>query len=214
MAIPVTPDDFLQSILSEHVWLRSHLDGLKGRYSEPQRAYHTWAHIEHMLSLASEIKDQLNDPLAVLIAILWHDAIYDPQAKDNEEQSAELCAEACKTDCPEVSLKRACTMIRATAGHTLDNVTTETKSDCMIFLDIDLSILGADDTTYDQYDTNIRREYAHVPDDIYRVGRSAILSDFLTRKRLFFTDYFHEKLDAQARANLKRSLVKLGNPSP
>ena len=66
------------------------IDDLKRRYGEPQRHYHTWEHIEALLGHYQTMVDQLNDPIATLWALYWHDAIYDPQAGDNEDKSADL----------------------------------------------------------------------------------------------------------------------------
>jgi predicted metal-dependent HD superfamily phosphohydrolase len=81
--------------------------------------------------------------------------------------------------------------------------------DLALFLDIDLSILGAPEPVYDQYEQDIRAEYAFVPADAYRAGRGAILKGFLSRPRLYFTDIAHAEWDAAARANLARALRAL-----
>jgi hypothetical protein len=62
---------------------------------------------------------------------------------------------------------------------------------------------------YDQYEQDIRAEYAFVPADAYRAGRGAILKGFLSRPRLYFTDIAHAEWDAAARANLARALRAL-----
>ncbi len=63
---------------------------LRRRYAEPQRAYHTWTHVEDLLTLFVEPRGPLHDDAAVLYAILFHDAVYDPKRADNEERSADL----------------------------------------------------------------------------------------------------------------------------
>ncbi|TGP29351.1 hypothetical protein EN871_34915, partial [bacterium M00.F.Ca.ET.228.01.1.1] len=59
-------------------------------YQAGDRHYHSLAHIQAMLALASEYRHLLDDPQAVEAAIWFHDAIYDSRAKDNEAKSAEL----------------------------------------------------------------------------------------------------------------------------
>ncbi|MDC6684803.1 hypothetical protein N4Q63_27415, partial [Leclercia adecarboxylata] len=66
---------------------------LRTRYAEPQRAYHTWRHIAELLAFWDETQAEMHQPMAVLSAILFHDAIYEPFAKDNEARSADLLAE-------------------------------------------------------------------------------------------------------------------------
>jgi hypothetical protein len=76
-------------------------------------------------------------------------------------------------------------------------------------LDIDLSILGADEATFDEYDRATRREYDFVPEERYREGRMAVLTSFLRREHLFHTAIFRPLLEARARANLVRTVARL-----
>jgi predicted metal-dependent HD superfamily phosphohydrolase len=77
-------------------------------------------------------------------------------------------------------------------------------------IDIDLSILGAPPSRFAAYDEAIRREYGHVPGEVWRERRARVLGGFLARRRLFATALFHERFDAQARENLSRALAQLG----
>ncbi|EKF38376.1 hypothetical protein MOQ_001416 [Trypanosoma cruzi marinkellei] len=68
------------------------------RYTEPQRHYHTMAHLEEMLSCLARFQSEApvahrlpaegTRRLVVELAILFHDAVYDPRRSDNEERSA------------------------------------------------------------------------------------------------------------------------------
>ena len=62
----------------------------RSHHSGPERGYHTWSHPLALLRHFESVKAQLNDPVSVECAILFHDAIYDPLAKDNEVRSAQL----------------------------------------------------------------------------------------------------------------------------
>lgn len=185
---------------------------LKARYAERHRHYHTWGHIETLLGWLEKIRSALHDPYAVELAVLYHDAIYDPRSKESEAKSADLMMAELEGVTPPETLATARTLILATAGHLLPPTgTDDLLSDCAFFLDMDLSILGADTATFDAYDRAIRAEYSHVPEADYVSGRSAILRGFLGRERLFFCDHFHKYLDAQARQNLKRTLGSLAS---
>jgi predicted metal-dependent HD superfamily phosphohydrolase len=66
------------------------LDELLQAYSEPNRKYHT---IEHIGSLLRQLEDHghaVVDRDAVVLAMLFHDVVYDPLRHDNEERSAAL----------------------------------------------------------------------------------------------------------------------------
>jgi predicted metal-dependent HD superfamily phosphohydrolase len=77
-------------------------------------------------------------------------------------------------------------------------------------VDIDLSILGAADARFDESDVQVRKEFAHVNEADWRVGRRRVLEGFLNRERLYGSEAFHSRFEEQARKNLKRSLARLG----
>lgn len=184
------------------------LASLQSRYAEPQRHYHDWSHVEALLAHARSIEGRLADPVAVTYAILFHDAVYDPRAKDNERQSAALLLR----EAPSLgasSLELAHAMILATEGHQLSGLPSEQRSDAAHFLDMDLAILGAEEDRFDIYEDQIRLEYAHVPDEAFRAGRRAVLESFAGRESLYFSDWGRERFEGRARANLARSLAKL-----
>ena len=82
-------------------------------------------------------------------------------------------------------------------------------ADARVIVDVDLSILGAPQSRFEEYEAQVREEYAFVPDSEYRRGRQAILQRFLSRPTIFSTRRFIERYEAQARANLARALARL-----
>lgn len=186
------------------------LAGLRTRYAEPQRYYHSWQHIEALLRHYHRWHTHFHRQVPVLWALYWHDAIYDPQAKDNEEQSAVLLERDGHGHLPTDDIVLAATIIRATTAHKVpDGLGAGDAADTALFLDLDLSILGAPVHIYDRYEADIRKEYAFVPEAAFRAGRGAILKTFLARERLYLTDIAHEEWDVSARANLKRAIAAL-----
>lgn len=183
---------------------------LMARYAEPQRHYHVWAHVEALLHWFDDRQADLNDPDAVFLAILFHDAIYDPTRADNEALSAALLMATPLPDFRPPSIDQARHMITATAGHRLpDSLSRQKEQDFSLFLDMDLSILGSTPQVFAAYDAAIAHEYAHVPSALYRTGRSAILRSFLERPRLYFSDWGHGLFETIARANLATTIRRL-----
>ncbi|RUW46154.1 hypothetical protein [Mesorhizobium sp. M8A.F.Ca.ET.021.01.1.1] len=179
-------------------------------YHAARRHYHNLAHIEAMLTLAGDYRTLLDDPEAVEAAIWFHDAIYDSRAKDNEAQSAALAEQklAGRTDAGRLS--RVSAMILATATHQLplfDNAAA--TRDASLFLDMDLSILGADAVAFDAYERAVRREYGWVEEPMWRAGRGAVLKTFLARPHIFHTQEFRQRFEPRARLNMARSLQAL-----
>lgn len=180
------------------------LADLRARYAEPQRFYHDWQHIEDLLALFGEIENELDDPRAVLFAILFHDAVYDPTVHDNEEQSAMLLRERAAGLLDPVSLDSANAMVLATIRHQLPKE-AGAESDIAHFLDMDLAILGATPARFAEYEAQIRQEYAHVPDEAFAAGRAAILRRFAERPSLYFSDWGRTRFEQQARTNLAQA---------
>ena len=82
--------------------------------------------------------------------------------------------------------------------------------DARVLVDVDLSILGAPAARFDEYEAQVREEYAWVPGFIYRRERRKILQGFLARPAIFSTAPFLERYEQQARVNIGRSLGALG----
>jgi predicted metal-dependent HD superfamily phosphohydrolase len=78
-----------------------------------------------------------------------------------------------------------------------------------VFLDLDLSILGASEDDYDGYTKQIQEEYGCYSVGEYRNGRIKVMKGLLNRERLYFTDYFHLKYEARARENIEREIKSL-----
>ena len=191
------------------------VDDLKRRYSEPHRAYHTWAHIEALLGHCRTCAHLVHRPVPVLWAILWHDAIYDPNRNDNEERSAQLLRSSARDILSAGDSDLSEAMVRATAKHELPlHLNGRDLADCGLFLDLDLSILAAPEASFDRYEKEIRQEYQHVPLPLFRATRAAILRRFLERQSLYFTPELVAKWEAPARANLARSIARLTSSAP
>ena len=186
------------------------LADLRNRYAEPQRHYHTWDHIEALLRWFGQRRNHLHDPLSVELAILFHDAVYDPTRSDNEAESARLLMDVDLPGLDDTVRARAVRMIEATARHEIpEGLEPGDQSDMAEFLDMDLSILGARTEVFDAYKQAIRREYAFVPEALYREARRGILQRFLERERLYFSDWGRDRFEATARANLAASIAAL-----
>ncbi len=81
--------------------------------------------------------------------------------------------------------------------------------DAPLLVDIDLNILGQPPDRFWEYENAIRSEYSWVEPATFAAKRSEILGRFLARSRLFQTEYFFQRFEAQARSNLRASIVQL-----
>jgi predicted metal-dependent HD superfamily phosphohydrolase len=177
-------------------------------YSEPHRHYHTLEHIAELLQCLEE-HGGASDRDAVSLAILFHDVMYDPASRDNEEESAELAAERLTAlGFPAPLVAKVDRYVRATR-HSLPPRQHDDR-DLNLLLDLDLSILAAPPDRYAAYVRAIREEYRAVPQDIFAAGRRLMLESFLARKHIYLTEQFGALFEAPARANLAAELAELG----
>jgi predicted metal-dependent HD superfamily phosphohydrolase len=183
------------------------MNQLVAAYSERHRHYHTLQHLRECLVQFDAAAMLARRPAEVELALWFHDAVYDPRRGDNEERSADwardsVLAAGCGADMAD----RVAALVLATQSH----VAAGDDADAALLLDVDLAILGAAPARFDEYEKQIRAEYAHVPDDDFRLGRARVLRGFLARERIYATGVFHDALEARARANLGRSLASWG----
>lgn len=78
-----------------------------------------------------------------------------------------------------------------------------------IILDVDLAILGQIPARFDEYERQVRIEYAWVAETEFRKGRATVLRTFLQRDWIYGVAVYRAKYEAQARQNLERSLKQL-----
>lgn len=190
-------------LLPDAAYRAAELARLAAAYSAPGRHYHNLQHIENLLDrLAAH---PLHDPVVVELAVWFHDAVYDPLRADNEAQSAEWALTFLQeTSLAPARCERVADLIRRTQDHTQSQPPHDT--DLLLFLDADLSILGAPEAAYWAYAHQIRREYQAVPEPAYRAGRRQVLARLLAAPVLFHTPTLRDELDAQARRNLQAEI--------
>lgn len=187
------------------------LPDLAARYAEPHRAYHG---IDHIAALARLFEDVARGPtwlapLEVQLAMLFHDAIYEPGRPDNEDRSADLARDTLRGSPLDgvVDIPRIEQMIRATKHH--DHLDDLADHDLTHFIDADMAIIGAPPDAYDAYAHAVRREFASIPTPLFEQGRRAFLTKQLARDSLFHTPWFRARFESPARANLARELATI-----
>ncbi|GAB7049699.1 HD domain-containing protein [Catenuloplanes indicus] len=179
---------------------------LLARWREPHRAYHDEAHLTSMLSTVDRYAAKARAPHLVRLAVWYHDAIYDPAATGNEEASAHLASsDLTRLGVPHDGAAEVARLVLLTAGHAVDDGDT----DGALLCDADLAVLARPAAEYRQYTQGVRREYAHVPDELFRLGRAAVLRGLLDLPALFRDPELAARWEAPARANLNRELAEL-----
>ena len=184
-------------------------------YSTPPRAYHNNQHVQEVLRHYAEVDagPGWSFPVETYFAVLYHDAIYEAGSTDNETRSAALAVAAIERWLPDAGIDtaRVAELIEFTARHgqfVPDDFGEGAKADdARHFLDCDMAILGAEPAVFDAYDRSITAEYrGHVPGWLFKLNRRRFLKALLAKPRIYLSDYFHQRYDAPARANLRRAV--------
>lgn len=179
---------------------------LVAAYNHPNRRYHDARHLEEVLERVHELSaDGVGfDRMAVVLAAWFHDGVYDGEP-DAEKRSAAWAAEALDTLVDPGTVDEVVRLVLLTEQH---RPADDDPNGCALS-DADLAILAAPPERYAEYVAAVREEYAHVPDDQFALGRSAVLRDLLAKPHLFHTSYARTSWEAAARANVEAELVDL-----
>jgi predicted metal-dependent HD superfamily phosphohydrolase len=178
---------------SEPVW-----ELLLAAYNEPWRHYHTLHHVLDTLSQLDRFERTQNDLLHLSLALWFHDVVYKPEARDNEEASVIMTSASLQQwRLLPLSLPEIERLIFITKSHQ----TSRDDELGHIILDADLAVLSRARTEYQRYSEQIRAEYAWVNEAAYRSGRIQLLRHFLDRPQIYHTSQF-AACEAPARENL------------
>ncbi|MFE0518546.1 hypothetical protein [Streptomyces sp. NPDC058954] len=178
-------------------------DNLLARWQEPQRRYHTLAHLVAVLDHVDTLAEYADDPDAVRLAAWFHDAVYLPDRSENEERSARLAERALtEAGVPDDTTAEVARLVRLTVTHD----PADDDRDGQVLCDADLAILASPPAAYAAYTAAVREEYHFVPNDGFRTGRADVLRHLLALPQLFRTPYGRRKWEATARYNLSSEL--------
>lgn len=171
-------------------------------YTEPQRHYHTLQHLGEALGLLQPALGLAERPGEVALALWFHDAVYETQAKDNEARSADWAVAVVRGQgLPAEVAGRVHGLIMATC-----HAAQPSGIDAQLLVDADLGILAADPLRFAEYEVQVRAEYEWVPLPLYRARRREVLLGFMQREAIYCTDWFGQRLEARARCNLAQAL--------
>jgi predicted metal-dependent HD superfamily phosphohydrolase len=175
-------------------------------YNEPQRRYHTLAHIDHCLAIFDQCKSLTANPDALEIAVWFHDVIFEPGKRENEALSAELYQDLSADVHDNETRGLVVRLIMATLhdGSSLDD------SDAGYMVDIDLSGFGLPWEDFLRDSRHLREESAQLSDAEYYQRQRDFQACLLARPRFYVTDFFSQRYEQQARGNLTRYFKHLG----
>jgi predicted metal-dependent HD superfamily phosphohydrolase len=162
-------------------------------------------HLEACLKEFDQVRDLAVNASEVELALWFHDVVYRTWRSDNEARSATLSAEIMGRGGAESgAIERVNAAIMATRHQG-----REPNGDAALVVDVDLSILGQPEETYQEFERKVRREYWWVPRRRYVAGRCAILESFLNRASIYRYPEFQRRCEVAARGNLDSAIARL-----
>lgn len=150
---------------------------LQMRWNEPHRVYHNQEHLEEILGLIEKSSEILAHDALVLCAF-FHDAVYDPKSKTNEEDSFALFETMCIKKSPSKEmlplLEEVGYMILDTKDHTKKpHSVTSAK-----FLELDLNgLINGSLSRMILDEKKLFREFGFVDYSIYKKSRKELFLD-------------------------------------
>jgi predicted metal-dependent HD superfamily phosphohydrolase len=182
------------------------------KYNEPHRKWHNLSHIQDVYRFVA-MHPQGGRARQVLDAI-FHDVVYDPLSKTNEEDSYVLAQHALMAfqtpdERPDFIMDPEMSEfdyrkdgILATKRHESDD------PEIQVLLDADLEVLSRPWDGYWAYVQAIREEYlgAGVDPAAFDEGRPKFMRHFLEREKIYFTEFMKDN-EPLARDNIRREIA-------
>lgn len=211
-------------------WSRGYTDevvvyyDLHRKYAEYRRSYHNLEHVIDLLCTLYVLEPVLKEEAflhqadyeeivdELILLIFFHDAIYEPGNKNNEEESSYYFLSIARpfrtTLIPE--------HIRATKEHRDLNVDgLIPKSDVKrirneiylrkLLFDLDLASLGFSSFLFQEYRRKVEEEYPGVPKEVIKEGTKEFFKNFMQdRPAIYQTKTFRQIFEEQAQRNIKK----------
>ncbi|KAL2747359.1 uncharacterized protein V1477_004051 [Vespula maculifrons] len=190
-------------------------DKLKQAYSGEKRIYHNLDMLCEKLNHYHEIKNNLKNPQAFLLALIFQNYEYDPKVINDEIKNLEhfiVFAEEAGLTVNSELREETCALLEIMAIHSTEAHKIGGAFGCEdahYFLDLDMAVLGSLPENYAEYARKIRGEYAFLSEPMYTALRLKVLQNFVQIPNIFATKEFREKFEEQARENIQAEIELL-----
>lgn len=176
---------------------------LFARMNDFRLHYHTPIHILSIFDFAREHKISLQHHET--LAIWFHDAIYEPTNKNNEERSTDFMIALVSEYIPYEKYSAAANIIEDTARH-LEPLQYNSSD---LVLDLDISNFACDCVEHLTANEAIRREFSQYSDLEFLKGRLDFLQKFLAKGFIYRTPIFKEKFETKAITNIQEDIEEI-----
>lgn len=178
---------------------------LLSAWCEPHRRYHSVQHLRDILTRVEELSAHADDLDAVRLAAWYHDSVYAGLPDDEERSARRAEAELSKLDVPPAMVDEVARLVRLTITH--DPAPGDHNGE--VLSDADLAPLAVSRDLYRRNSGEIREEYQHIPDEVFRKGRLQVLAALLDGPGVFRTAPGRQRWEAVARDNMRAEMATL-----
>lgn len=172
----MTLENELQQILDKY-GINAHVPQLIALWDDGTRHYHNTTHLEDLVRMIKEDRDEVeaNDDVEydqLMLAALFHDIVYSPGRKDNEELSAAYFLKSCSSPDDPI-LQEVYQAILDTRSH-MASTPLSAK-----FNRYDMNIVERDFDELLAWEKGIYEEFKGAGKHAYKLGRLAFLKSLL-----------------------------------
>jgi pantetheine-phosphate adenylyltransferase len=182
-------------------------------YTHKSRKYHSINHLTECISNAAWFRHEFNYPDEAILALFFHDIVYDTHSTDHE--NVRISADGCESVMSElynrsgktpdlVVIERIKSYILAT-----EHVEPPRNPDEALVMDIDLAYTASHH--YEEIENWIREEYAFVPATVYYRARKDILIKLMRRDPIFYTPVIQKLLGNKMVENIL-GMIRMNRP--
>lgn len=141
-------------------------------WNAPHRKYHSMNHLKDLLQQIEKAQVTEYEHNILKLVAIFHDIIYDPQQKNNEEQSAKFFLEhSPKT----IQIQEIAQMILDTKDHNTTSLLSQ------YFISMDMSIVLRSFQDLLEWEHCIRHEYSFYSENEYKRKRMAFLQNIIEK---------------------------------
>lgn len=178
------------------------------QYQGDDRNYHDLRHIHRMLDELDRWRPELDIStqhlIALELAVIYHDVVFVPKAKDNEILSAAWAVR----DLSKLGV--GARIVRTTERAilaTINHVSSRRDRVSCLLIDLDLCSM-AFAAEYLENGERIRQEFSMFDEEEFRTGQASFLRAFLSRRRVFRSP-FALRYEGSARQNMRADLERM-----
>lgn len=209
MTISMTPEYkravFFKKLLyysSNRTEVQHILNYLGKQYNNENRYFYNLTHVTYQLKLLELKYYLIIDEEVTFFAIWFRHISNDTWRTNNEERSAYVARlKLSEANVPKQIIQKVIQYISGCKNYSqpLDN-------DEAVFQDLDLAVFGIDNSVYEIYSDQIRKEWRRLPSFILNKRRKDFLHLLLDRATIYNTEKFQTTYELQARRNIKFEL--------